>query len=76
MSGSILIMTKSLILLGRYDLNTAGSCSLEHLFNETSCYPKLGLCVPMYITCIENPLFMSSTSPSDQFYRSLKYFTH
>lgn len=60
MPGSILIMTKSLILLGRYDLNTAESCSLEHLFNETSCYPTLGLCVPICIICSENSLFMSS----------------
>ena len=69
-------MTKSLILFDRYDLNTAGSCSLEHLFNETSCYPKLGLCVPMCGISIENSLFMSSMCPPYQFYRILKYFTH
>lgn len=70
MSGSILIMSKSLILLVRYDLNIPESCSLEHLFNETFCYPKLGLCVPMCVICVGNSLFMGSISPPDQGYRS------
>lgn len=63
-------MSKSLILLVRYDLNVAESCSLEHLFNETSCYPKLGLCVPICVICVGHLLFMGSISPSDHGYRS------
>lgn len=43
MPESPLIMTKSLILLDRYDLNTAGSCSLEHSLLELLFYPKIGL---------------------------------